>query len=254
MTKIITVNEKNLANHPQVICFINPKNEFYSLKFDWLKKRFKEGLVVKLVYVPEKKSPVGFIEYVPGKYSWRAVDAKGFIFIHCIWVTPKKVRHQGLGKLLIGEAVKDARAKGLSGVAVVTSDKAFMATRELFLKNGFKLVEEIDDLQLLAKTFSGEKGKPSFVDNRDQLKKYRGWHILYTKQCPWVARFVEEVKSVVKKEKLKVVFKELSTPAQAQASPSFYTSLTVIKDGRVLADRYISVTRFLNIVKKERGK
>jgi hypothetical protein len=102
-SKIINVTSDNLHEHPQVICYINPKHEFYHYKVDWLKKEFKHGLKTKLLYLDGEKKPVGFIEFIPGEYCWRSVNAKGYMFIHCLWTNGKKYQHQGLGSILLKE-------------------------------------------------------------------------------------------------------------------------------------------------------
>ena len=82
---IIPVDETTIAHYPKgPSCFLNPKNEGYQIKLEWLKKRFAEGLTIKVLYAEEEQKVVGFIEYVPGEKAWRAVDAKGYLFIHCI--------------------------------------------------------------------------------------------------------------------------------------------------------------------------
>lgn len=68
-TTIIDVTADKIADYPQIICYINPKHEFYHLKIDWLKERYKEGLKTKLLYLDGEKKPVGFIEYISGQYS-----------------------------------------------------------------------------------------------------------------------------------------------------------------------------------------
>jgi len=98
---IVEVTAHNISEHPQAICFINPKHEFYHKKVDWLKDQFKNGLTIKLLYLKGEKKPIGFIEYVPGESCWRSVNAKGYMFIHCLWTNGKKYQHQGLGALLI---------------------------------------------------------------------------------------------------------------------------------------------------------
>jgi hypothetical protein len=75
---VIKVDALNLAGHPQAICFINPKHPSYPLKVEWLKSRFHEGLVIKLLYVEGENRPAGFIEYMPGDQCWRAVTAPGW--------------------------------------------------------------------------------------------------------------------------------------------------------------------------------
>ncbi len=245
---LIDVTPGTLADHPGVICFINPKHDSYNHKIGWLKKRFAEGLKIKLLYLEEEKKPVGFIEYVPGENCWRAVSAPGYLFIHCLWINGNKYKNQGLGRMLL-EAV-EKEAAGTAGMAVVTSDKAFMANREIFLSNGYTVAEESGKEQLLVKQF--KKGPlTSINDWESELAKRKKFTMVYSKQCPWVARFIDEVQPILEKEKLEVAFKELTTPAQAQKGPSLYGTFSLVKDGRLLADRYISTTRFLNIVKKE---
>ncbi len=250
-SKIIRVTAENLADYPQAICFINPKSEFFRYKIEWLEAQFKMGLVIKLLFIEAEKRPVGFIEYVPGEHCWRAVDAKGYMFIHCLWTNGKKYQHQGLGQQLLSEVERDA--KGMPGVAVVTSDKAFMANRVLFLKYGYQLVAESGKEQLLVKQF--KKGPlPVMKERQKRLQNYRQLTILYSKQCPWVARFMEEVKPILKEENLHPDIIEIKTAGEAQKAPSLYGTFNLIYNGKLLADRYISTTRFRNIIKKELSK
>lgn len=247
---IIEVNSKNFEEHPQVICYINPKHPSYPLKIEWLKKRFKEGLVVKLLYLKGERRAAGFIEFVPGEKCWRTVTAPGYLFIHCIWINAVKNKNQGLGSALIDSAITNAKEKGFSGVAVLTSSGSFMADRTLFEKNGFKVVASDPPFDLLVMEL--KKGPvPVLNDRRTQLKRYQGLHIIYSRQCPWVARFVSEIGETVKKHGLSVTVTELTTPEQAQAAPSPYSVFNLVYNGKILADHYISETRFLNIIRKE---
>jgi hypothetical protein len=247
-SSIVEINPENIADHPSVICFINPKNETYHNKVDWLKEQFENGLKIKLLYLEGEKKPVGFIEYIPGEFCWRSVSATGYMFIHCLWTNGKKYQHQGLGKLLLDEVAKDAQ--DMQGIAVITSDKAFMTTKNIFLKNGYTLVEESGKEQLIAKQFN-DGPLPKINDWEKELEKYQGLHMLYSKQCPWVARFIEEVKPFLEQENLHPTITEINTPEEAQKAPSVYSVFNLIYNGKLLSDRYISTTRFMNIVKKE---
>ncbi|MDH5707239.1 MAG: GNAT family N-acetyltransferase [Candidatus Aminicenantes bacterium] len=243
---IIDVNLENIEEYPPT-CFLNPKNEGYKIKLDWLKKRFSEKLKIKVLFDETDKKIHGFIEYISGENAWRAVDAQDYLFIHCIWINPNSYKKKGYGSDLINECLKDAIGK--QGVAVIASDDAFMATQDIFLKNGFKIIEEDGKQQLLVKQI--KKGTlPKFKDYKKQLGKYKGWHIVYSHQCPWVARFIHELdKKTINKLKIKLT--ELKTAKQAQDAPSMYSVFNLIHDGKLLADHYISSTRFNNIVKKE---
>ena len=247
-TEIIKVTPENISEHPQAICFINPKHDLYHKKIDWFKEQYNNGLIIKLLYLKGEKKPIGFIEYVPGEFCWRSVNAKGYMFIHCLWTNGKKYQHQGIGGRLLAEAEKDA--KEMNGVAVVSSDKSFMTTKEIFIKSGYAIIEESGKDQLLAKYF--KKGQPPSINNwQAELKKYKGLFFIYSKQCPWVARFIEEVKPILDDKKLEPKIIEIKTAAQAQKAPSLYAVFTLIYNGKILADRYISTTRFKNIITKE---
>ena len=243
--KIIDVSPKNIENYLSV-CFCKKASSGYNKKLDWMKKRIKEGLKIKFLTDDKDNIVHGYIEYTKGENAWRAVDAKDYLFIHCIWITPNKYKKKGYGSNLIKECIKDA--KGKIGVAVIASDDSFMASKDIFLKNGFKLIQEDGKQQLLVKQF--KKGRlPKFKDYKKKLSKYKGWNIVYSNQCPWVARFIDELdKKTISKLKLKIT--ELKTAKQAQEAPSIYSVFTLIKDGGILADHYISNTRLNNIIKK----
>ncbi|MBN1357735.1 GNAT family N-acetyltransferase [Candidatus Bathyarchaeota archaeon] len=246
---IIDVNEDNIAEYPPT-CFLNPKNIGYQIKAEWLKKRFIEGLKIKALYLENDKKCHGFIEYVPGEYAWRAVEAKDYLFIHCIWVSPNKFKNKGYGSLLVTECVKDAKKQGKAGVAVIASEGPFMANKELFLKNGFRQVQASGVFTLLVKQLK-KAAEPKFKDCENQLRNYEGLTIVYSNQCPWVARFMSELVETIAGKDLKVAVVELKSVEQAQAAPSIYAVFNLVNDGKLLADHYISNTRFLNIVNKE---
>jgi len=246
---IITVNEDNVSQYPPT-CFLNPKNVGYWIKAEWLKERFSEGLKIKLLYLENDKKYHGFIEYVPGEYAWRAVEAKEYLFIHCIWVSPNKFKNKGYGSLLVEECVKDAEKQGKAGVAVIASDGPFMANKGLFLKNGFSEVQKSGVFTLLAKQLR-KAAEPKFKDCENQLSNYEGLNIVYSNQCPWVARFMSELAEIIKEKGLKINVIELKTAEQAQAAPSIYAVFNLVNNGKILSDHYISNTRFLNILNKE---
>lgn len=247
---IVDVTAENLSAHPQAICFINPKHEHYGLKIEWLKKRFKEGLKIKLLYVAGEDRPIGFIEYVPGEFAWRAVEAPGTLFIHCLWLYAREHRGRGFASALLEAVSREAKESGKTGVAAVASAGPFMASPDVFLKSGFRQAGESGGFQLLVKTIRPGP-LPKFTDWEAKLAAYEGWHIVYAKQCPWVARFVADLEAAALPLGIKPKIHEIKTAAEAREAPSIYAVFNLIKDGRLLADHYISMTRFGNIVKKE---
>lgn len=52
------------------------------------------------------------IEYVPGEYCWRPVEASGYIFIHCLFVGFKNsYKHKGYANILIDDCIKEAKGQ-----------------------------------------------------------------------------------------------------------------------------------------------
>ena len=92
-------------------CLINAKNQGYQAKVEWLQKRFAEGLRF-LLFRDEEGKPLAFLEYVPGEYAWRPVEAKGWLFVHCLWVYPRGQKVGGLGSRLLQACLQEARQAG----------------------------------------------------------------------------------------------------------------------------------------------
>ena len=173
------------------------------------------------------------------------------MFIHCIWISPNKYKEKGYGSLLIKECVEDAKRERKYGVASVTSEGPFMAGKTLFAKNGFRPVAQAKpSFELMVKNI--KKGPlPKFRDYEKQLEKYKGLNIVYSNQCPWVARSIPELREIAKKKGLPLKVSEIKTAKQAQGAPSVYAVFNLVNDGKILADHYISGKRFQNILEKE---
>jgi len=161
--KIVDVNESNLDEYDLFCHKSKRRGEGYQNKVKWIKERFKEGLRLRLLLIHEGKRGYrsrGFIEYVPGEYAWRGIDAKGYMVICCIWVVGRNKR-KGYGTKLLLECIKDA--KGMKGVAVVTSNGGWLPKNKLFIRNGFENADELPpDFELYVKRFSDSAPPPRF--------------------------------------------------------------------------------------------
>lgn len=251
--EIIDTNQDSICNYP--ICFYkNIKQEGYQRKADWLKRRFSEGLKFKILYSP-KDGTVGSIEYIPGRYAWRAVETDGYMLIHCLFIIPKKYKGKGYGSLLVEECLKDAKKAKMYGVAVVTRKGTWMAGKELFLKNGFEIVDKAPpDFELLVNKFKKSAPLPKFKkDWGKRLSKYKkGLTIIRSDQCPFIAKSVKEISETAqKKYGIKPTIIELKNAKQAQNAPSAFAIFSIIYDGKLVADHPVSNTRFTNIMNEE---
>jgi len=251
--EIIDTNAKNISNYG--FCgYKDIKQEGCRRKINWLKKRFAEGMKFKVLHSTERGA-VGAIEYVPGEYAWRGVEADGYMLIHCLFIMLKKYKGKGYGSLLVEESLKDAKKARMHGVAVVTRKGTWMAGKELFVKNGFEVVDKAPpDFELLVKQFKKSAPSPKFKKDWEKtLSKYKkGLTIIRSDQCPYIAKSVNEITETAQKKygiKPKVI--EIKNAKGAQNAPSPFTIFSIIYNGKLVADHPISNTRFINIMKKE---
>jgi len=233
------------------------KKEGFPEKFEWLKTQFQEGLIIKTLY-SEQDGAQGMIEYIPGENCWRPVEASGCMFIHCLFVGFKRIyKNKGYATLLLEECEKDARMQKRQGIAVVTRKGSFMAGKEIFLKNGYEVVDSAEpDFDLLFKRFNPNTAKPYFnITVEDALKKYAdGLTILRAGQCPYTVKNVREIaETALSDYGIKVEIVDLKNHREAQRSPCAFGTFCIIYDGKIIAEHPISRGRFVNIMKQLRS-
>lgn len=247
--KIITITPEN-AEKETFFCIKDTKRQGFKDKHHWFKKWHKKGLQLKILKNDEDKM-IGFIEYVPAKYAWRPIDADNYMFIHCTYIYAKKDRSKGYGAMLIDDAEKEAKAKGLDGLCVMTSNGGWLANQTIFEKNGFTQLETKDRFQLMAKTWNHNAKKPRLLDWHSQQKKYNGWHLSYADQCPWNEKSVAAILNVAMDHGINLNITKINTVKEAKRAPSGFGVFNLLHNGKLLEDHYLSATRFKNILKKE---
>ncbi len=251
--RLVTIDKENYLQHPQLVCFINPKHPSYELKVEWLLKRLDEGLQIVLFYPEGEKKAKGYIEFVPGENCWRGVNAGGYMFVHCLWIISNQWKNRGIATVLLQACEQAAMKARMAGIAVLTGNTPFLTKPPIFMKNSYKVVEFASTGHVLMAKHFQDADYPMLYNWDAELSKYQGWHIVYSNQCPWVARFIMELEDWIKDKDIRMQITELTTPKHAQHAPSPYAVFNLIHDGKLLADHYISLTRFANILKKEKA-
>ena len=235
--KIIDVNSENVDKVGFFCRMSKMKTEGNQRKLSWLKKRFNEGLKIKMFELPER----GFIEYIPGEYAWRAVNANGYMFIHCLWVVGKS-KGKGFGDVLLSECIKDAKEQKMNGVAALVSDDNWMANKKIFLKNGFEIVEETTpSFQLLVKKFT-KVPDPGLLNNWDKnLAKYKnGLTVLLTDQCPYLDDATQTIKRYAEEKKIPFNLVELKSAKEVRdKSVSPHGTFSIVYNGKLLSYYYL---------------
>lgn len=252
--EIIDTNGDNILEYG-VCGYKDIRKAGYPEKIEWLKDRFLEGMKIKTLY-SDKDGTQGMIEYIPSEYCWRPVEVSGYMFIHCVFSGFKNIyKGKGYGSLLVGECLEDARKGNLHGVAVVTRKGPFMAGKELFVRNGFEVVDKAPpDFELLVKRFNQNAPAPKFKGEWEKkLSQYsKGLTIIRADQCPYTVKNVKEISKTTEKiYGLKPNIIDLKNCEEAQKSPCAFGTFCIIYDGKVVAAHPISNTRFTNIMNRE---
>jgi predicted GNAT family acetyltransferase len=195
------------------------------------------------------------VEYIPGKYAYRPVEAKGYMFINCIFVGFKKeFKGQGIGTSMVEECIKDAREKDMKGVAVVSRKGSFMAKKDIFEKIGFVEVDKAKpDFQLMVLKFNKDAGKPKFRDLEENLKEYKEKELVIMRsvQCPYTEKNVNSIVKTANEEfDLDVELTDLEDHNDIQKSPCAFGVFCIIYKGEIISYHPISDTRFRNIINK----
>ena len=229
----------------------NARNLGYRRKANWLQQRYAEGLRYQVLRSPEF-GDIGMIEYGLGEQTWRPVEAEGYLVIHCLMVNSQH-KGKGLGLRLLESCLRDAKKRKRRGVAVVTSSDSFMAGSDFFIKAGFVPVESPPPYELLVKKLKQAAPDPRFTVDRERLlKKYKhGLTILAADQCPMVPKCVADIAEVARTLGLKPKVVRIRTAEASRELPTPYGMFSIIYEGKLIADRPVSGTRFSNIMRKE---
>jgi L-amino acid N-acyltransferase YncA len=248
--EVATVDATNVAEQGFFCYKSKPKSEGYRRKLAWLEQRFAEGMRIKILY--ENRRSVGFVEYIPGEFAWRAVKAAGYLVAHCLWVVGKG-KKKGYGSRLLDACVEDARAMQRHGVAMVTSEGNWLAGKKLLVKNGFESVDQAPpSFDLMVKRFD-ESSPPAFPQDWDQrLARYgSGLTVIRSDQCPYIDNAVQIVLEMAEEKEIPAQVVELVSARQVQESaPSPYGVFSIVYDDKLLSYHYATKKDLLKMLEE----
>jgi L-amino acid N-acyltransferase YncA len=247
---IIDVGRSNV-DQTGFFCYMSKRrSEGFLRKMAWVKARFDEGMRIKMLEPPER----GFIEYIPGEYAWRALNAPGHMVIHCLWVVGRS-KGKGLGGLLLEACIADARKAGMCGTAMVASPGNWLAGRRIFEKHGFKAVSTAPPSFVLMVKRLGPGPAPSFPRDWEARAAHfgDGLTVVTSGQCPYHPAAVENLLAAAAKGRIKARAVELRTAREVQAlSPTPYGAFSIVLDGKLIGYHYLTQEKFLQAVKGEK--
>ena len=156
----IRVTKENI-DREHICCAMSGKQSL--AKKEWLKQRFEEGLV----FYRSAERGKCFIEYIPAENAWVPIDAAGWLYINCLWVSGSLKGH-GYSSDLLEECLRDAKAQGKNGVCILCAEgrkREFLADPKFLTHKGFK-VSDISDcgINLMYLPLAENARPPKFKD------------------------------------------------------------------------------------------
>ena len=110
----IRITDENIEKE-HICCAMSGKQGV--IKKEWLKQRFKEGLV----FCRSAERGKCFIEYIPAENAWVPIQADGYFYIDCLWVSGSLKGH-GYSNDLLEECIRDAKEQGRKGLCILSSE------------------------------------------------------------------------------------------------------------------------------------
>ncbi|MFZ2539624.1 MAG: YoaP domain-containing protein [Oscillospiraceae bacterium] len=245
--KIITLTKDNLGKEHICCAISNNKDCQVASKKQWISARFDDGLVFKRCDVHGKC----FIEYIPAEKAWSPMDADGYMFINCLWVSGQ-FKGQGNSNLLLEECIKDSKEKGKLGVVVLSSKKKipFLSDPKYLKHKGFLLADIAQPYyELLYLPFEENASKPQFKSHvkTPQITE-QGFVLYYTNQCPFTVKYVPLIENVAKQKRIPFKSILFETTEQAQNAPAPFTTYSLFYNGKFVTNEILSEKKFEKIL------
>jgi len=245
----ITVTKENIEKE-HICCAISNNNDVQvASKKAWLSDRFDDGLV----FLKSVERGKCFIEYIPAENAWNPIDADGYMYIDCLWVSGSFKGH-GYSNDLLGACIDDSRAKGKKGLCILSSEKKkpFLADPKFLKYKGFSFCDEADNgIQLWYLPFTADAEPPKFKEcARHPRIDEKGYVLYYTHQCPFNAKYVPIVAETAKAHSIPFKAILIDSKEAAQSAPTPITTYALFSDGEYVTNEQMNDTRFLKLVQK----
>ena len=247
MNEFINITLENIDNE-HLCCAISDlkHQEGVNLKKEWLKERLKDGHVFRKLNARGKT----FIEYEPIETAWVPISGENYEYIYCLWVAGS-YKGKGIGKELLEYAINDSKEKGKSGLCTLVSKKKkpFIGEKKFFEHYGFKVVDEINDYQLLALSFD-EREVPCFNNHVKQMKiDTKDFTIYYSPQCPYVINCINEIKEYAHRHQILLNIIKVNTLQKAKEVPCVFNNWANFKDGQFISNTLLKKKSFEKLIK-----
>ncbi len=246
----IRLTEENLEKE-HICCAISNNNDVQAAsKKAWLRDRLAEGLV----FLKSAERGKCFIEYIPAENAWVPVDADGWMYIDCLWVSGSLKGH-GYSNDLLNACIEDSRKKGKKGLCILAAGKKlpFLADPKYLKHKGFTEGDQADNgIRLWYLPFENEASVPKFREcAKHPHISEAGYVLYYTHQCPFNAKYVPVVEKTAAENGIPFRAVLIDSREAAQNAPSPVTTYALFYNGKYLTNEQMNDRKFLKLVKEQ---
>ena len=238
----IRITRDNI-DREHICCAMSGKQSV--VKKEWLKQRFEEGLVF---YRSEERGKC-FIEYIPAENAWVPMEAPGYLYINCLWVSGSMKGH-GYSNDLLDECIRDAKTQGRKGLCILSSEKRkkeFLADPKYLAYKGFALADTSDcGITLQYLPLAPEAEPPRFREcARHPEVAEDGFVLYYTDQCPFTYYWVPRVEEAARDHNIPLKVIHITDKESARNVPAPVTTYALFRDGKFVTQSIQSDKKFL---------
>lgn len=248
----IRVTKENLEKEHICCAISNNKDVQVSSKKAWLSDRFDEGLV----FLKSVERGKCFIEYIPAENAWNPIEAEGYLYIDCLWVSGSFKGH-GYSNDLLEACVQDGKEHGKLGLCILSSEKKlpFLADPKYLKYKGFSVCDTADNgIQLWYLPFSSGTPLPRLKECAQSPHiDEAGYVLYYTNQCPFNGKYVPIVEQTAKEHGIPFRAVKLESKAAAQNAPTPITTYALFYNGAYITNEQMNDTKFMKLVMQKNG-
>ena len=243
--EFIKVTEENLEREHICCAISNNKDCQVMAKKNWMKEQLKDGLVFLKGNVRGKC----FIEYMPAENAWMPIEAEGYMYINCFWISGQ-FKGKGYANQLLEECIRDSKEKGKKGLCIRASakKKPFLSEGDYLKYKGFRVADTAEPFfELLYLPFK-EADIPRFKEcvKNPQIKE-DGYVLYYTHQCPFTAKYVPVLEQAAKEHNISFKSILINSKEDAQNMPVASTTYALFLDGKFVTNEILSEKKFLKM-------
>ena len=242
----VRVTKENLAKEHICCAISNDSDVQVASKKAWLAGRFDEGLV----FLKSAERGKCFIEYIPAENAWNPVDAPGYVYIDCLWVSGSFKGH-GYSNDLLGACIEDSREKGKKGLCILSSakKKPFLSDPKYLAHKGFRVADAASNgIELWYLPLVSDARPPRFLPQaRDPHIGEKGYVLFYTDQCPFNAKYVPIVEETAKAVGIPFRAVRLKDREEARNAPTPVTTYALFHDGEYVTNEQMNAAKFLKL-------